>query len=76
MRPSCYMYLLQRPSPRAWPHAALGPTAAGDGRVASYGLPHGKSLCCNALHFKHCGVIYRLEPMPKYRHTIRLVVNV
>ena len=30
--------------------------------------------CCNALHFKHCGVIYRLEPMPKYRHTI--VVNV
>jgi hypothetical protein len=33
-------------------------------------------LCCNALHFKHCGVIYRLEPMPKYRHTMRLVVNV
>ena len=34
-----------------------------------------KLLCCNALHFKHCGVIYRLEQMPKYRHTMRLVVN-
>jgi hypothetical protein len=33
-------------------------------------------LCCNALHFKHCGVKYRLEQMPKYRHTIRLVPEV
>ena len=32
-------------------------------------------LCRNALHFKHYGVIYRLEQMPKYRHTMRLVVN-
>ena len=33
-------------------------------------------ICRNALHFKHCGVIYRFEQMPKYRHTISIVVNV
>ena len=33
-------------------------------------------VCRNALHFKHCGVIYRFEQMSKYRHTISIVVNV
>jgi hypothetical protein len=52
-----------------------------NGSLASPNKKHMSSnrrllLCCNALHFKHCGVIYRLEQMPKYRHTTRLVVNV